>query len=75
MYVCVCKGVRFSDVIEAARFRGAAPEDLIEAFGFDDSDSCGRCVTQITKLSLMVRLKLDEPRSALAIAQTGSNRG
>lgn len=68
MYVCVCKGVRFSEAVEAARSRGAAPAELIEAFGFDDADSCGRCARRIAEISVMVRLELDKRRLDLAAA-------
>ncbi len=62
MYVCICKGVRFSDAVEAAKSKGASPEELIEIFGFDDSDACGRCASRISSISVMVRLELDKSR-------------
>lgn len=62
MFVCVCKGIRFSEAVETARSRGASPNQLIDAFGFDDSDSCGRCASHITRLSVRIRLELDKPR-------------
>ena len=68
MYVCVCKGVTFSDAVEAAKIRGASPEALMETFGFDDSDACGRCVDHIAKISVLVRLVMDKSKQDMAIA-------
>ncbi len=58
MYVCVCKGIRLSEAVESAKQRGCAPDDLTETWGFDDSDSCGRCLNNIDRISEMVEVKL-----------------
>lgn len=68
VYVCVCKAIRLSDAVEAARTNGTDPEGLMEAFGFDDGDACGRCASRITDLSVLVRLELDKSRLNLAAA-------
>ena len=68
MYVCVCKGVTLSAAVEAAKTRGVSPEALMEAFGFDDSESCGRCAENIGKISVLVRLVIDKSKRDLAIA-------
>ena len=60
MYVCVCKGVRLSEAIESAKHRGCSPEALRETWGFDDSDTCGRCLSNIDRVSRLVELKLGE---------------
>ena len=59
VYVCVCKGVRLSEAIESAKRRGCSPEELTETWGFDDSDSCGRCLNNVERISEMVELKLE----------------
>ncbi len=68
MYVCVCKGVTFSDAVEAAKTRGASPEALMKTFGFDDGDACGRCADHIAKISVLVRLVMDKSKRDLAVA-------
>ena len=68
VFVCVCKAIRLSDAVEAARTNGTDPEGLLEAFGFDDSDACGRCARRITELSVMVRLELDKSQLNLLVA-------
>ena len=59
MYVCVCKGVSLSEAVEAAKRRGCSPEALTETWGFDDSDSCGRCLNNVERMSELVELKLE----------------
>ena len=68
MYVCVCKAIRLSEAVEAARVDGAGPEDLMQSLGFDDEECCGRCARRISEISVMVRLELDKPRLGLAAA-------
>ena len=68
MYVCVCKAIRLSEAVEAAQAGGAAPENLMETFGFEDSDACGRCARRITELSVLVRLEMEKSKLGLAIA-------
>ena len=68
VYVCSCKGVKFSDLVKAASERGSAPEDFIEAFGFDDSDSCGRCVGRIAKICHMAHMELARTKVDAAVA-------
>ncbi len=58
MYVCVCKGIRLSDAIESAKRRGCSADVLNKTWGFDDSDTCGRCLSSIEKISRLVELKL-----------------
>ena len=68
MYVCVCKAIRLSEAVEAARTEGAGPEDLMQSLGFEDEECCGRCAGRISEISVMVRLELDKTRLGLAAA-------
>ena len=68
MYVCVCKAIRLSEAVEAARAEGADPEDLMQTLGFDDDECCGRCARRISEISVMVRMELDKPRLGLLAA-------
>lgn len=68
MYVCVCKAIRLSEAVEAARVRGAGPEVLMQTLGFEDDDCCGRCAGRISEISVMVRLELEKPKLGLMAA-------
>lgn len=59
MYVCICKRVRLSDAVETAKHRGSSPDSLTETWGFDDEDSCGRCLSNIEGIAQLVELKLE----------------
>ena len=63
MYLCVCKGIKVSDAVQLTRLGINTPEALMDAFGFDDSDSCGRCAKYINELARLVKI---EHNSALA---------
>ena len=57
MYLCVCKGIKVSDAVQLTRLGIDTPEALMEAFGFDDSDSCGRCAKYINELARLVKME------------------
>ena len=59
MYVCVCKGVKLSEAVESAKRRGCSPEELTETWGFDDNDTCGRCLNSVHRISRLVEIKLE----------------
>ena len=80
MYLCVCKGIKVSDAVELTRMGIDTPEALADAFGFNDSDSCGRCARYIHELARLVKIEHNkavagrrEPQPSLA-PQT-PNRG
>ena len=68
MYLCVCKGIRLAEAVEAAKQRGCSPDALTETWGFDEPNVCGRCLREIERISGLVELKLD---GVLAEAQAG----
>ena len=57
MYLCVCKGIRVSDAVQLTRLGIDTPEALMDAFGFDDGDSCGRCAKYINELARLVKIE------------------
>ena len=59
MYLCVCKGVRLSEAVESAKRRGCSPAELTQTFGFDDGAACGRCLSNIERISELVELRLE----------------
>ena len=60
MFLCVCKGVRFSEAVEAAREGAKTPESLIERFGFEDDECCGRCARNIDALVVLLSDELED---------------
>ena len=51
MYICVCKGIRESDVEDLGRAGVTCPKKLAAALGIDDEDDCcGRCLDNISDL-------------------------
>ena len=48
MYVCICKGIRESDVHELGRTGMTCPKAIASSLGIDDKDNCcGRCIKKV----------------------------
>lgn len=60
MYVCLCKGVRESDVKQAASCGKVRAEDLVEAFDLSAKDCCGRCARNINRLVTIAEAHVTE---------------
>ncbi len=58
MFLCVCKGIRVSEAVEAARFGARTPQSLISRFGLEDDECCGRCASDIVRLTNLVNGEL-----------------
>ena len=50
MYVCLCNGVKESDVREAGRAGCVTPCQLKSKLGFKQNGCCGRCAKNINEL-------------------------
>lgn len=50
MYVCLCKGLKETDIRQASLSGLVNAESAIAAFGLDDEDCCGRCARNIHEL-------------------------
>ena len=51
MYICVCKGIKESDVESLGRTGMTCPNKLAATLGLDDEDNCcGRCIDKIADL-------------------------
>jgi bacterioferritin-associated ferredoxin len=50
VYVCICKGIKDSDVREAGRTGLLTPYQLKTKFGLKQSDCCGRCAKNIREI-------------------------
>ena len=58
MFLCVCKAVRVSEAVDAARAGIDTPESIRRFFGFDDNECCGRCADHIDSVTALVRIRL-----------------
>ena len=67
MFLCVCKAVRISDAVAAAKSGFNSPDSMKQVFGLEEDDCCGRCATHIDSFVARVRLELvrDEARQGL----------
>jgi bacterioferritin-associated ferredoxin len=69
VYVCLCKGLKESDVQRAARAGNTSPESLIGALGLRDPMCCGRCAREVdTLVRLAVSTTCTPPRQLDEIA-------
>lgn len=58
MYVCLCKGLTESDIQGAGQAGIVQAEQLVEAFGLNDDECCGRCARNIQDLMDLATCKL-----------------
>ena len=58
MFLCVCKAVRVSEAVDAARAGVDTPDYIRTHFGFDDDECCGRCADQIEAVADLVLVEL-----------------
>ena len=58
MYLCICKGVRVSEAVDAVRSGARSPESLINRFGLRDAECCGRCARDTGRLNNLVNGEL-----------------
>lgn len=50
MYICICKGIKESDVRELGRAEVTCPKKLADSLGLNDKQNCcGRCIKNISK--------------------------
>ncbi|TFG60419.1 MAG: hypothetical protein E4H32_08670 [Nitrospirales bacterium] len=50
MYICICKGIRESDVQELGKAGVTCPQKLASALELNDKKNCcGRCIKNISK--------------------------
>ena len=66
MFLCVCKAVRVSEAVAAAKAGINSPESLRDFFGFDDDECCGRCAVHIESVAARVQVELSKSDSILS---------
>jgi len=58
MFICVCKGIKESDVRTLGRAGVTCPRQLASTLGIDDKNSCcGRCIKNVSNF---VAIAIDE---------------
>ena len=74
MFLCVCKAVRVSDGVAAAKSGFDSPDSMKRVFGLDGDDCCGRCSRHIDSFVARVRLELvrEESRQGLVAASAST---
>jgi len=66
MFVCVCKGIKESEVRELGQAGVTCPKALACSLGLDDEDNCcGRCLNNIGKFVKMATEELIQCRSSV----------
>ena len=68
MFLCVCKAIRVSEAVDAARAGVDTPTRIRQHFGFDDDECCGRCAKHIDSVAHLVQIKLRQVDGAVAPA-------
>ena len=63
MFLCVCKAVRISDAVDAAREGHDTPALIRRHFGFDDDECCGRCAEDIEEVTALVRVEMGKAQA------------
>ena len=58
MFLCICKAVKVSEAVDAAREGIDLPVLIRRYFGFDDDECCGRCADQIDVVADLVLVEL-----------------
>ena len=51
MYICLCKGLTESDLLSAADAGHTGSQALVDHFGWEDKDCCGRCARNIKEIA------------------------
>ncbi len=74
MLLCVCKGIRVSEAVDAARSGNRSPASLINRFGLEDDDCCGRCASDIVRLTSLVNGELARADARHSSVQYNSPR-
>jgi len=63
MYVCLCKGLRETDIQQVALNGMVNAETVAKTFGLDDEDCCGRCARNIHELVALATANVCATRS------------
>ena len=73
MFLCVCKAIRISDGVAAAKSGFNSPDSMKQVFGLEEDDCCGRCATHIDSFVARVRLELVREESTQGLAAASAS--
>ena len=62
MYLCMCKGISVSEVVETARKSLMPLDTLVESLGLGEDDSCGRCAIYKHEIARIIAIELKKPQ-------------
>lgn len=66
MYICICKGIKESDVRNLGKAGVTCPKELACVLELDDKKNCcGRCMKNISKFVELASAQSTEKRSSL----------
>ena len=68
MFLGVCKAIRVSEAVDAARAGVDTPTRIRLHFGFDDDECCGRCAERIEDVAAFVQVELRKGDRLVALA-------
>lgn len=69
MYLCVCKGVKESDLRHLADHGAVTAADLIVMLGLDDEACCGLCLLRLDEFEDIVRRERQRREVLQAVEQ------
>jgi bacterioferritin-associated ferredoxin len=52
LYVCICKAITRDDACRLARQGKCSSQEIVEEFGLDCEDACGRCIRSMERFML-----------------------
>ena len=72
MFLCVCKAVRVSEAVDAARAGFDSADSIRRLFSFDDDECCGRCADHIDSVAALISVKMRQSDQVSAPSSTGA---
>lgn len=74
MYVCLCQGLRESDVRELGACGITRPKELVQALGLAEPSCCGRCLRNVRRFVSLAELGARFGGDLLPISDAGCDR-
>lgn len=66
MYICICKGIKESDVRELGQALITCPKVIADTLGLNDKKNCcGRCIKNISKFVALAEEESTYPKFPL----------
>jgi len=75
VYVCLCKGIKESDIRKLGRAGVVSPGALVAALGIDEPGCCGQCAGKIQELVALAASALPDAMPSPSPLGTASPSG